>query len=561
MKTPTERLAGSAVCLLSLGTYAYSPQTMEQLADWQKAIGLDLSFIVLDEFERVNAETIGSSVRPQEYFSQLIEKRQWPARIHTFRAAELTQSEAFQAQYSQLYSLYESDRTFHNLVRTHTFKSLHPRLHQLGIRNQRHPSVFELGRYVIFELALLAVLHREGAAGEVGFHQRSAAAHYIEEHLQIRLPPLSFLGDPQVPHLALEALLVKIPHSSRTVGPITAQVSAGRVLGVLGPNGSGKSTLLRALAGHLPIAAGLLSINGRNVVSASPFQRRIATVFQDAGLIGSLSAQNNIDLGRAVGERRTGQKKGRCDALAKAFELTPVLGTPAAQLSIGERQLVSLIRAVVTAPDVLLLDEPTASIDSSRRRMLVSVLREMVVEHRIPTIVVSHDADFLFQVADEILVLDLTGKVAAQGRAGDYVSGGSSFVAAELLGVHNVLKLTAVEGSEVVLDGWLSLKTLQGEMPQDARGVRIAAEAITVREAQPTPPLQTQGTVIIRGVIRSRQYFSHGDFIMFEPNQLGAEEARVGRARGFMLARAASSTLKRMHVDLVLQRSGITWLS
>jgi molybdate transport system ATP-binding protein len=419
----------------------------------------------------------------------------------------------------------------------------------------------ELGQYLIAEFALLVYFHQKSVVAEVGFHERGRAAEFLVSE-NLLMPPLSFLqSGKERPSLDMECIEVRIPNTTKTVGPISAAVQAGKILGIIGPNGAGKSTLLKAIAGHMPISNGFLRINGHEVNGESPFKRRVSTVFQDAGLIASLSGDRNIALGTAAGAKRLGRSDGRALMLIEAFGLSTVVGTQSSEVSIGERQLIALIRALVSAPHALLLDEPTASIDTARRRVLSSVIRELISELRIPAIVVSHDTAFLFQVADDVMVLDHSGKIVAQGRAGDYVSGGSSIVAADLTGAENVLRITDAGDDLLVLDDWLMLPSDSMSMPVAAAGIKISSDALTVRHATPGEPGRDNGHIVVRGVIRSRQYFPHGDFIMFEPIQTRRAGIRLGRARGLMLARAASQSLSRMHVDLLIDQAGITWLS
>jgi ABC-2 type transport system ATP-binding protein len=145
--------------------------------------------------------------------------------------------------------------------------------------------------------------------------------------------------------------------------PTDLELSGGEVVALLGPNGAGKSTLLALLAGALPPTAG--TVEARAKVGWAP---------QRASHYGRLSARENLELfARLEGEA---DPTGTAARLLERFAL-PADGTPSERLSVGNRQRLSVALALLGAPRVLLLDEPTASLDPDGRRLLLDLLVQL----------------------------------------------------------------------------------------------------------------------------------------------------------------------------------------
>ena len=180
----------------------------------------------------------------------------------------------------------------------------------------------------------------------------------------------------------------------------------GERLAIMGPSGSGKTTVLRGIAGLDALAAGAVDVG------------RVGMVFQFHHLFEHLSAVHNVWLAPVHVLRHS-----RLDAERRAHELLGMLGVAERasalphQLSGGEAQRVAIARALAMDPPVLLMDEPTASLDPARRGELAATLRQLASEGR--TVVVStHDRDFARSFADRIVALD-AGRVVRAGLTRD----------------------------------------------------------------------------------------------------------------------------------------------
>jgi putative ABC transport system ATP-binding protein len=187
-------------------------------------------------------------------------------------------------------------------------------------------------------------------------------------------------------------------------------VDAGEIVLLLGPSGSGKTTLVSMLGGLLTPTAGTVEIEGVGVLhhgsdAAGMRLRTIGFVFQSFNLLGALTAVENVALPlRLLGFRRAA-------AVDRATVLLDSVGLGARRdaypgtLSGGEKQRVSLARALVAGPRVLLADEPTASLDTNRGREAMELVRRSVRDGGQACVVVTHDTRLL-DLADRVMVIE-----------------------------------------------------------------------------------------------------------------------------------------------------------
>ena len=168
-------------------------------------------------------------------------------------------------------------------------------------------------------------------------------------------------------------------------------VAAGQTVAVLGPSGSGKSTLLKIIAGLEPQDAGQVLFDGVDLAGVPTERRRFALMFQDFALFPHLNVLDNVAFGLVE------QGQGRAAARAQALALLGVFGLQnharqkVWKLSGGEQQRVALARALITAPRLLLLDEPFSALDAQLRASLRSEFSERIAAAGIATVLVTHD--------------------------------------------------------------------------------------------------------------------------------------------------------------------------
>lgn len=197
--------------------------------------------------------------------------------------------------------------------------------------------------------------------------------------------------------------LCKVFHSLRgrqvaAVNELTFSVPANSFLVLSGPSGSGKSTLLALLGGMERPTGGELSFDGQPMQAVSDVQlarlrRRIGFVFQDLALITKLSAMENITyplIARGIPRRA---REARARQLLERMNILELADSPAGELSGGERQRLAIARALAGEPDVLLADEPTASLDATIAASVVSTIRDFHNSGR-TVIIATHDERF-----------------------------------------------------------------------------------------------------------------------------------------------------------------------
>ena len=191
------------------------------------------------------------------------------------------------------------------------------------------------------------------------------------------------------------------------------------ITAVFGPSGSGKTTLLNCLAGSVAPDEGRIEVLGKTIYSSStgekvpPDKRRFGYVFQDSALFPHMSVVDNIRYGYKLTPAH--QRLTEPEHLIELFQLSELLDRGVETLSGGERQKVALARALATSPELLLLDEPLASLDMAFRGVIIQYLKRIWSELRTPMVYVSHSISEVMALADDALVLS-AGVPVVQGR-------------------------------------------------------------------------------------------------------------------------------------------------
>ncbi|MFT5691773.1 MAG: molybdate transport system ATP-binding protein [Oceanicoccus sp.] len=184
---------------------------------------------------------------------------------------------------------------------------------------------------------------------------------------------------------------------------------------IYGSSGAGKTTLLRWIAGLEKNTEGTLSFNNENWQDGAyhlPTQeRKIAYVFQDARLFPHLNVARNLEYAY---RRRFNNDGPSIENVCDWFELWPLLQSSTTNLSGGEKQRTALARALLSSPQLILMDEPLGSLDSVSKERILSLLENIHQHFSAPIIYVSHDIEEVSRLAEHLLILD-NGKINAQG--------------------------------------------------------------------------------------------------------------------------------------------------
>ena len=206
---------------------------------------------------------------------------------------------------------------------------------------------------------------------------------------------------------------------------------AGTVSAVFGPNGAGKTTLLRCIAGLEPVRSDTVLLEG--VTSAALAARRnVAFAFQQAVFLHA-TVRQNLELGLSLRRVPHEEREARVRDAAQACGVEHVLSRPAHRLSAGEAQRANLARALALRAPLTLLDEPLAGMDQAAREQLLFELPQILARHATTVILVTHDREEAFRIADRLVVL-VDGRVRAAGEKRSVFGAPHDPHAAELLG-------------------------------------------------------------------------------------------------------------------------------
>jgi len=218
---------------------------------------------------------------------------------------------------------------------------------------------------------------------------------------------------------------LKLTHSFGEFSLDLSFEAQGGITALFGPSGAGKSTIVNAVAGLLRPDAGFLEVDGTVLMDTArglhvaPHKRRFGAVFQDARLFPHMNVSQNLDFGTRYAPR--GANVSRDDVI-ELLGLGGLLDRAAPTLSGGEKQRVALGRALLSAPRMLLMDEPLASLDANRKNEILPYLEQLRDGPLgLPILYVSHAVSEIARLADTLVVLK-EGRIAAQGPLREVLS-------------------------------------------------------------------------------------------------------------------------------------------
>ena len=208
---------------------------------------------------------------------------------------------------------------------------------------------------------------------------------------------------------------------------IDLDVPDGQVMALIGPSGAGKSTVIRCINRLVEPTAGTIELNNTEIVSLSSgnlrrMRRRMGMIFQEYALVERLSVMENVLSGRLgyVGFWQSFMRKFPQSDIDEAFRLLQRVGLDhmadkrADELSGGQRQRVGICRALIQNPELLLVDEPTASLDPKTSRQIMRLIRELCAERKLSAIINIHDVMLAQMFAERIVGLKL-GEIVYDG--------------------------------------------------------------------------------------------------------------------------------------------------
>ena len=201
---------------------------------------------------------------------------------------------------------------------------------------------------------------------------------------------------------------------SNVLNSVSLSVSSGELIILTGASGSGKTTLLTLVGGLKTGAKGCLEVLGKNIISASPnelllLRRQVGFIFQSHNLLPYLTASENIRVGLEIHDswRQMGllAMENKCTELLELLKLGSRTLFKPKDLSVGQKQRVSIARAIANKPKLIRADEPTASLDKDSAQIAITLLRDLTKVNDCAVIVVTHDNKIL-DYADRIINLE-----------------------------------------------------------------------------------------------------------------------------------------------------------
>jgi thiamine transport system ATP-binding protein len=262
--------------------------------------------------------------------------------------------------------------------------------------------------------------------------------------------------------------------STTAVSDVSFSVPSGSTLAVLGPSGSGKSTLLRAIAGLETLASGVVAIGGEDQGAVPINERQLGMMFQDHALFPHLDVASNVGFGLKM---RGITGAAATDRISEVLELVGLDGfgrRDVQTLSGGEAQRVALARSLAPSPRVLLLDEPLGSLDRVLREDLVVELRALFARLSVTVVLVTHDQQEAFALADDVIVMR-DGVIIQQGTPTDLWYRPADAFAAEFLGHPNIWR----GPNGVVLAPVSSITVVEAAAPSDVGASTLVRGEVT----------------------------------------------------------------------------------
>jgi putative spermidine/putrescine transport system ATP-binding protein len=280
------------------------------------------------------------------------------------------------------------------------------------------------------------------------------------------------------------------------------EVARGELVALLGPSGSGKTTVIRTLAGFLTPTEGSLLVGGHDVTRVPPHKRGIGVVFQSYALFPHMTVSQNLAYSMKVKRVGRTQIKRRCKELLELVRLEDQGTKKPGRLSGGQQQRVALARALAMDPEVLLLDEPLSNLDANLRRDVGAEIRRLQKETGTTSIMVTHDRQEAFGMADRIAVLR-DGRIEQLGTPRELYRNPQTKFMAEFVGEANLIPGTVRDSDHA---GLVTVQTGIGLIRATGAATVGAQVTLLIRPEDLSVGEPESGSTF-RGVIRESFYY------------------------------------------------------
>lgn len=326
--------------------------------------------------------------------------------------------------------------------------------------------------------------------------------------------------------------VTKLYQGVPVVNDVTVEIQTGEFFVLLGPSGSGKSTLLRALAGLTHIDHGRMSLHGRDVTELPARERGVGLVFQNYALFRHMTVADNIEFALRVRRIRAAERRRRRQELLQLVALEGLDERYPSQLSGGQQQRVAVARALAHEPAVLLLDEPFGALDAKIRVELRETVRSVQRRIGMTTILVTHDQEEAFALADRLGVMQM-GRLLETGSPEELYRHPATRFVARFLGAANLFL------GEVSPQGLhLGAATLAPEL--SAAQTATGTEAVLVVRPEDIEIVpgggQPQSRPFASGVVHALTFAGHQQHVSVQLDEQSGVEPATGDGRGVPVA-------------------------
>ncbi|MEM8502328.1 MAG: ABC transporter ATP-binding protein [Cyanobacteria bacterium P01_D01_bin.1] len=325
---------------------------------------------------------------------------------------------------------------------------------------------------------------------------------------------------------------------------ITLDIPAGAYCCLLGPSGCGKTTALRMIAGHETVTKGEVYIGDRQVTHLPPAKRNTAMMFQNYALFPHKSVWQNVDFGLKMQGVSTAERKQRVDEILTLVGLDHTADRRPDMLSGGQQQRIALARALVTRPQVLMLDEPLSALDENLRVRMRGELRNIQQQFGLTFIQVTHHVEEAFSLSDQVVVMNHGHIDQIATPTALFNTPASQFVA-KFIGDNNIFTGKVIETSANGTDQELIKLDVEGIGAVYCQGVPTAKGAEAACSVRPD---------LIELVSLSSSLSSNGTSFTNLPNDSAAIAAPVNQVSARVVDVEMTGYVTR--VSLVLAATG-----
>ena len=276
----------------------------------------------------------------------------------------------------------------------------------------------------------------------------------------------------------------------RAVDEISIKVESGQYFVLLGPSGGGKTTLLRLIGGFVRPDAGRVLLHGQDVSNLPPNKRSTSMVFQSYALFPHMSVEKNVSYGLKLLKLPAPEIAEKVASILELVGLKGYNGRMPHELSGGQQQRVQLARSLVLESDILLLDEPLASLDANLRKDMCHELKRIQEQVGITFIHVTHNQEEALTIADRIAII-ADGNMIEEGVPKEIYERPRKKFTADFIGQNNLIdgKIIGTDGNHVTIDlGFATVTVPRSEQSPDKGAevtVSVPAEMIEIAKEAP----------------------------------------------------------------------------